>query len=54
LLTVKDAQQIESACKKWLENPEKRRHAGEAGKQVLAINSGAIQKTLNILNSSPP
>jgi 3-deoxy-D-manno-octulosonic-acid transferase len=36
LLTVKDAQQIESACKKWLENPEKRRHAGEAGKQVLA------------------
>jgi 3-deoxy-D-manno-octulosonic-acid transferase len=54
LLTVKDAQQIESACKKWLENPEKRRHAGDAGKQVLAINSGAIQKTLNILNSSPP
>jgi 3-deoxy-D-manno-octulosonic-acid transferase len=54
LLTVKDAQQIESACKKWLENPEKRRPAGDAGKQVLAINSGAIQKTLNILNSSPP
>lgn len=54
LLTVKDAQQIESACKKWLESPEKRRHAGEAGKQVLAINSGAIQKTLSILNSSSP
>jgi 3-deoxy-D-manno-octulosonic-acid transferase len=54
LLTVSNAQEIGSACKKWLDNPEKRRHAGDAGKQVLAINSGAIQKTLSVLNSLPP
>lgn len=54
LLAVKDAKQIGAACKEWLENPEKRKHAGDAGKQVLAINSGAIQKTINVLNSTPP
>jgi 3-deoxy-D-manno-octulosonic-acid transferase len=54
LLTVKDAKQIGAAFKKWLENPEKRKHAGDAGKKVLAINSGAIQKTINVLNSTPP
>jgi 3-deoxy-D-manno-octulosonic-acid transferase len=51
LLTVTNAQQIESACKKWLDSPEKRNHAGDAGKQVLANNNGAIQKTLSVLNS---
>jgi 3-deoxy-D-manno-octulosonic-acid transferase len=51
LLTVTNAQQIESACKKWLDSPEKRNHAGDAGKQVLANNNGAIQKTLRVLNS---
>ncbi len=51
LLTVTDAQQIKSACKKWLDNPEQRKQAGDAGKQVLAHNSGAIQKTLDVLNS---
>lgn len=50
LLTVSDAQQIELACKSWLDNPELRKHAGDAGKQVLADNRGAIQKTLNVLN----
>ncbi|MFQ3190815.1 MAG: 3-deoxy-D-manno-octulosonic-acid transferase [Paraglaciecola sp.] len=54
LLTITDAQQIESACKKWLENPEKRKHAGDAGKQVLTTNSGAIPKTLSVLNSHIP
>jgi 3-deoxy-D-manno-octulosonic-acid transferase len=49
LLTITDAQQIESACKIWLDNPEQRKRAGEAGKQVLADNSGAIQKTLDVL-----
>lgn len=51
LLKVTDAQQIEAACKKWLDNPEQRKLAGEAGKQVLVNNSGAIQKTLSVLNS---
>jgi 3-deoxy-D-manno-octulosonic-acid transferase len=51
LLTVKNAQQIESACKEWLNKPEKRKLAGDAGKQVLGQNSGAIQKTLSVLNS---
>ena len=51
LLTVTDAQQIESACKKWLDNPEQRKHVGDAGKQVLTLNSGAIQKTLNVLTA---
>jgi 3-deoxy-D-manno-octulosonic-acid transferase len=50
LLTVANAQQIESACKKWLNSPEKRKHAGDAGKQVLANNNGAINKTLSVLN----
>jgi 3-deoxy-D-manno-octulosonic-acid transferase len=49
LLMVKDAQQIESACKNWLSNPEQRKHSGAAGKQVLTKNSGAIQKTLDVL-----
>jgi 3-deoxy-D-manno-octulosonic-acid transferase len=49
LLTVTDAQQIASACKKWLDNPEQKKYAGEAGKQVLTHNSGAIQKTLEVL-----
>ncbi len=51
LLTVSNAQQIESACKKWLDNPEQKRHAANAGKHVLAHNSGAIRKTLEILSS---
>jgi 3-deoxy-D-manno-octulosonic-acid transferase len=49
LLSVTDAQQIESACKIWLDNPEQRKRAGEAGKQVLTDNSGAIQKTLDVV-----
>ena len=51
LLTVTDAQQIAAACNKWLDNPEQRKHAGDAGKQVLALNRGAIQKTLNVLTA---
>ncbi|PKG97830.1 lipid IV(A) 3-deoxy-D-manno-octulosonic acid transferase [Paraglaciecola sp. MB-3u-78] len=51
LLTVTDARQIETACKKWLDNPEQRKHAGNAGKQVLALNRGAIQKTLDVLTA---
>ena len=49
LLSVTDAQQIESACKTWLDHPEQRKRAGEAGKQVLMDNSGAIQKTLDTI-----
>jgi 3-deoxy-D-manno-octulosonic-acid transferase len=49
LLSVTDAQQIESACRTWLDNPEQRKLAGEAGKQVLSDNSGAIQKTLDVV-----
>lgn len=49
LLTITDAQQIESACKIWLDNPEQRKRAGDAGKQVLTDNCGAIQKTLDVL-----
>ena len=52
LLTVTDAPQIESACKEWLDNPDQKKYAGDAGKQVLVHNSGAIQKTLDILTSS--
>jgi 3-deoxy-D-manno-octulosonic-acid transferase len=51
LILVKDVHQIESACKAWLDNPEQRKLAGEAGKQVLLDNSGAIQKTLDVLKS---
>ena len=51
LLTVTDAQQIESACREWLDNPEQKKHVGDVGKQVLVHNSGAIQKTLDILTS---
>ena len=55
LLTVTDALQIELACKKWLDNLEQRKLAGIAGKQVLMENSGAIDKTLDVLalNHSP-
>jgi 3-deoxy-D-manno-octulosonic-acid transferase len=51
LLTVTGSRQIEAACKKWLDNPEQRKHAGNAGKQVLALNQGAIQKTLDVLTA---
>jgi 3-deoxy-D-manno-octulosonic-acid transferase len=51
LLTVTDALQIESACKNWLDSPEQRKLAGDAGKQVLTDNSGAIQKTLAVIAS---
>jgi 3-deoxy-D-manno-octulosonic-acid transferase len=51
LLTVTNAQQIELACKKWLDNPEQKKHAANAGKHVLAHNSGAIRKTLEVLSS---
>jgi 3-deoxy-D-manno-octulosonic-acid transferase len=51
LLTVTDAQQIGLACTKWLDNPDQRKIAGDAGKQVLVYNTGAIQKTLSVLNS---
>ena len=49
LLTVTDAYEIESACKKWLDNPKQKRTAGDAGKHVLAQNSGAIQKVLDVI-----
>jgi 3-deoxy-D-manno-octulosonic-acid transferase len=52
LITVTDAFEIESACKKWIDNPEQKKIAGDAGRQVLAHNSGAIQKTLEVLNPS--
>ena len=51
LLTVTDAQQIISACQKWFDNPQQRKLAGDAGKQALADNSGAIQKTLDVLTA---
>tara|TARA_R110002153_G_scaffold32537_8_gene98505 strand:+ start:19989 stop:21290 length:1302 start_codon:yes stop_codon:yes gene_type:complete len=51
LLTVADAQQIESACKNWFNNPQQKKQAGDAGKQVLILNKGAIQKTLNVITS---
>ena len=51
LLTVTNAQQIELACRVWLDNPEQKKHAADAGKQVLTHNSGAIQKTLEVLTS---
>jgi len=51
LITVNDAQQVVSACKVWLANPAQRKLAGDAGKQVLANNRGAIQKTLDVLTS---
>lgn len=50
LLTVTNAQQIEVACNQWLNNPAQRERAGRAGKQVLANNSGAIEKTLKVLS----
>lgn len=52
LITVTDAFEIESACKKWIDNPEQKKFAGDAGRRVLAHNSGAIQKTLEVLNPS--
>ena len=51
LTTVTNSQQIESTCKKWLDNPEQRKQAGNAGKQVLTDNCGAIQKMLNVLDT---
>lgn len=51
LLYVSDAQQIESACNTWLSNPEQRKSAGAAAKQVLTNNSGALEKTLTVLAS---
>jgi 3-deoxy-D-manno-octulosonic-acid transferase len=51
LLSVTDALQIEAACKIWLANPEQRKQAGNAGKQVLMENSGAIKKTLDVITS---
>ncbi|MFT4809805.1 MAG: 3-deoxy-D-manno-octulosonic-acid transferase [Paraglaciecola sp.] len=51
LLKVTDSRQIEAACKTWLDNPEQRKRAGDAGKQVLALNRGAIQKTLDVLTA---
>jgi 3-deoxy-D-manno-octulosonic-acid transferase len=51
LLTVTNAEQIEAACKTWFDNPKQRKLAGDAGKQVLTDNNGAIQKTLNVLTS---
>lgn len=49
LLTVTTAQQIAAACNLWLANPAQRKLAGDAGKQVLLDNSGAIQQTLKVL-----
>lgn len=51
LLTVANAQQIESACRTWLDNPEQKKRAADAGKHVLTHNSGAIKKTLEVLDS---
>lgn len=51
LLTVNHADDITKHCKIWLDNPELGKQAGYAGKYVLKENSGAIQHTLDVMES---
>jgi len=42
---VQDAVQLAAAVAEWIANPGMRRAAGEAGRQMIAENRGALQKT---------
>jgi 3-deoxy-D-manno-octulosonic-acid transferase len=46
---VENSQQIQQVCTEWFDNPQLRKSCGDAGKQVLKQNSGAITKTLEAL-----
>lgn len=50
LKTVKNAKQIELVCNDWLADLPKKLADGQAGGTVLKNNSGAIEKTLQVLN----
>jgi 3-deoxy-D-manno-octulosonic-acid transferase len=50
LCTVEDAQQITAGCLIWLQDLTLAGKRGALGTQVLEQNSGAISKTLSILN----
>ncbi len=50
LTYVNDAQEIKALCQAWLADPQQAEHLGAAGKQVIKDNSGAIAKTLAVLD----
>jgi 3-deoxy-D-manno-octulosonic-acid transferase len=46
---VADSAGLADAVAAWLSDPEARRHAGEAGRQLVADNRGALDRTLALL-----
>ena len=52
LYTVHNANDITALFRNWLQNESERTLAGNAGKQVVTENSGALAKTLSIINSN--
>ena len=52
LRNVAHAEDIVSVCQHWLKHPEIKATDGQAGKQVLQQNGGAINKTLEVIASA--
>jgi 3-deoxy-D-manno-octulosonic-acid transferase len=50
LKSVENAQQITSVCNNWLADTSQKLTDGQAGGKVLKRNSGAIERTLKVLN----
>lgn len=49
LTIVKDTPDIQNCLKKWLDNPDEARREGQAGREVIKENRGALAKTLTCL-----
>lgn len=51
LTLIHNAQEMSAQCQQWLMHPEQARASGEAGKQVLRDNQGAVDKTIACLQN---
>ncbi|MCU7553368.1 3-deoxy-D-manno-octulosonic acid transferase [Alteromonas sp. ASW11-19] len=51
LTIIEDAAQMARVCTAWLNDPEQARQAGQAGRQVLQSNRGALDATLSCFDA---
>ena len=52
LKTTDTAKEMEHVILEWLSNPEQATDLGQNGRKVIETNSGAVQKTLELINAT--
>ncbi|MCP9472209.1 MAG: 3-deoxy-D-manno-octulosonic acid transferase [Nitrospira sp.] len=48
---VRDVEELARACGEWLADPHARAHVGQAARRVVLDNQGALQRTLDLIES---